>query len=180
VLADDFFRLAHDDTSGRPRLHTRAVAIGLAAALLGELVSARRIVFDRSEVIVADRTPPDDPVAHTVLDTVRRERQRHTVRIWLDFLATSSREQVAGRLLRAGQVHEVTSRRLLRPTVTRYVPTDMNRAAAPAVLLSTRRRSREPIDYDTACLAGLTAATGLDDFILESASAPPPTICGTS
>ena len=42
-LADDFWRLAHHDVSGKPRLNGRAAGLGLAAALLGELMWAGKI-----------------------------------------------------------------------------------------------------------------------------------------
>jgi hypothetical protein len=34
LVSDDFFRLAHDDVSGKPLLHPVALANGLAAGLL--------------------------------------------------------------------------------------------------------------------------------------------------
>jgi hypothetical protein len=169
VLADDFFRLAHHDVTGRLRLHARAVEIGLAAALLGELISDRRVEVRNGVLVVVDRTPPTDAVAHAVLDTLVMEAERHTVRNWLAFLSQDARRQVAERLLRAGQLQRVTSRRLLRPSQTVYVPTDMNKAAWPWLSLSMRLRQEQPFDYESACLAGLTLATGLDKFVLEGA-----------
>ena len=38
MLADQFYLIAHEDRTGRSRLHPRATGIGLAAALLGELI----------------------------------------------------------------------------------------------------------------------------------------------
>jgi hypothetical protein len=35
VLADQFYLIAHEDRTGRSRLHPRATGIGLAASLLG-------------------------------------------------------------------------------------------------------------------------------------------------
>ncbi|WFE23037.1 GPP34 family phosphoprotein [Solwaraspora sp. WMMD937] len=40
LLADEFFLLAQDAVTGRPRLPDRAVGFGLAAALLVDLVDA--------------------------------------------------------------------------------------------------------------------------------------------
>ncbi|WP_422773381.1 GOLPH3/VPS74 family protein [Plantactinospora sp. WMMC1484] len=169
MLADDFFRLAHHDVTGRLRLHARAVEIGLAAALLGELVSDKRVEVRDGVLVVVDRTPPTDAVSHTVLDTLVMEPERHTVRNWLTFLSHDARRQVAERLLRAGHLQPVTSRRLFRPAQTIYVPADMNKAAWPWLSLSMRLRQQQPFDYDSACLAGLTLATGLDKFVLEGA-----------
>jgi UPF0755 protein len=43
VLADQFYLIAHEDRTGRSRLHPRATGIGLAASLLGELVLDNRL-----------------------------------------------------------------------------------------------------------------------------------------
>jgi hypothetical protein len=170
LLADDFFRLAHHDVTGRPRLHPRAASNGLAAALLGELVAERRITIEQGRVDILDRTPPLDSLAHAILDQLIVEPQQHPLRTWLAFLSHTSTEQVAQRLLRAGHVRAEVSRRLIRQT-TIYVPTDMNTAAKPWALLSTKLRRHEPLDYEHLCLAGLCAVTGLDGYVLEGAPA---------
>ncbi|MEO3925964.1 GPP34 family phosphoprotein [Micromonosporaceae bacterium B7E4] len=170
VLADNFFRLAHHDVDGRPRLHARAVEIGLAAALVGELLSAQRVEIRDGVLVVVDQTPPDDAVSHTVLDTLVREAERHAVRTWLEYLSRDARSQVAGRLVRAGHLTGVTSRRFLGPTITTYVPTDMNKAAWPWLSLSMRLRDGLPLDFERACLAGLALATGLDRWLLDGAN----------
>ncbi|MEU4594677.1 GPP34 family phosphoprotein [Micromonospora aurantiaca (nom. illeg.)] len=43
MLGDDFFGLAHDDVTGKPRPHTSALSVGCGAALLAELISSRHI-----------------------------------------------------------------------------------------------------------------------------------------
>src|SRR6266704_4142496 len=42
-LADDLYLMAHDDRTGKPLLQPRAAGLGLAGALLAELVLAGRI-----------------------------------------------------------------------------------------------------------------------------------------
>lgn len=37
-IADDLYLLAHDDATGRPFLQPRALGVGLAGALLAELI----------------------------------------------------------------------------------------------------------------------------------------------
>lgn len=130
VLADDFYRLAHHDVTGKPRLHTRAVGIGCAAALLTELVNTRHINVADNRVAVVGQHPPADSLAHVVLDQLIAEAGReHSVRTWLAFLAGQAAEQVANRLLRAGHVRMEAARRLGRQTGVLYVPVDMNLAA---------------------------------------------------
>ncbi|MBT8225031.1 MAG: hypothetical protein HKP61_04585 [Dactylosporangium sp.] len=89
ALADEFFRLAHHDTTGRPLLHPRATSLGLAAALLGELLHTRKVFVQERQVYPLDRTPPDDALAHATLDQLIVQPRHTAVRIWLEFLSAS-------------------------------------------------------------------------------------------
>ncbi len=169
LLADDLFRIAHDD-DGNPVLHPDVTALALAAALLGELILSGHIGVRDGVVNVHGVTPPGDALAHTVLDHLAGEPARHPVRVWLAFLAQSAYGEVALRLVRAGHVREQSSRRLLRRS-TRYVPTDMNQAAWPwARLSSLLRADRRLDDFDTV-LGGLVLATDLHRTVLTGAAA---------
>jgi hypothetical protein len=169
LLADEFFRLAHNDRTGRPLLHDRAAAVGLAAALVAELAFAGRITVRDGQLQVRDRTPPHDVLAHSVLEQLIAEaRHGHTVSTWLSFLAQDAPEQVGQRLWRAGAVRRTASRRLLSRSAL-YVPVDINLAAWPTARLATRLSQRLPLDpYDT-CLAGLVVATELHGHVLLDA-----------
>lgn len=171
MLADDFFRLAHDDVTGRPRLTRRTVSVGLAAALLAELLALHRIQIQRGDVRIVDRTPPEDAVAHTVLECLVMEPQSRPLQAWVDRLAQSSYADVAGRLVRAGQVRVRVSRRLVGRVMTVFVPTDINQAARPMALLATQLRWRDPLNQHDSQLAGLVMTTGLDRYVLDGAPA---------
>ena len=43
LLADDFFRLAHNDITGRALLHPAALSSGLAAALVADLLTSGHV-----------------------------------------------------------------------------------------------------------------------------------------
>ena len=43
MLADQFYLIAHEDRTGRSRLHPRATGLGLAAGLVGELLLLDRV-----------------------------------------------------------------------------------------------------------------------------------------
>jgi hypothetical protein len=167
-LADELFLIAHDDTTGRPRLHARAAELGLAGALLGELVLDGRITFHDGRLTVVDRRTPDDALAHLVLDQLIAEPQYRTVRIWLAFLAGESVDAVGQRLERAGQVNR-TRRRWGR--AVRYVPVDASAAAWPGHRLRLVLLRGEPLAGTDALLAGLVAATGLSSLVLWDAPA---------
>ncbi|MBC8991536.1 GOLPH3/VPS74 family protein [Micromonospora chalcea] len=168
LLADEFFLIAHDDQSGRPRLHHTAITHGLAAALLGELAFAGRLTFDRGHVQILDRRPPGDPLQHLVLDRLVAESRYTATRTWLAYLAADSYEQVARRLWQVGKVEPQQHRRLWR-TTTVHVPTDMNVAAWSWARLSTKLRQYEELSPFDLALAGIAASCRLDQFILDGA-----------
>jgi Golgi phosphoprotein 3 (GPP34) len=167
AVGDAFFRVAHNDVSGRPRLSTRVLSVGLAAALVGELVTLRQVEV-RDELRVVDRRPPRDALAHTVLEELVAQRRPLPVRVWLSYLADSAYDRVADRLTRAGQLTPQRSGVPWGRGVT-YVPTDMNVAAVPRALLSQKLRRGVELEYDDVCLAGLVLATGLDVSLLDGA-----------
>jgi len=170
-LADDFWRLAHHDVTGKPRLNERAAGLGLAAALLGELLWIGRINVRDGRLWVVDKTPPDDVLEHTVLEQIIAQPQHGTIGIWLDFLAHDAAQLVAQRLWRAGHLRRETSRRLLRPDEVRWVPVDWNVAHWPTARLSIYLRDRAQMSTTDAFLAGLVATTGLDEGLLRTAPA---------
>ena len=164
LLADDFFLLAHDDVSGKARLPARTVGLGLAGALLGELVLFGNIEVHTGAVVVVDRRPPADALAHRVLDHLLAEQDSHSVHTWLAFLAASAAGNVAERLARFGLVTFQESRLPWRSS--RWVPADMTVAAIPAVRLRTYLLRSEPLAVPDVVLAGLVAATGLTPTVL--------------
>ena len=167
ALADEFFRLVHHDTTGRSLLHPRATDLGLAAALLGELVAERKIVIRDGRLHPWQRTPPGDALAHTTLDQVLAQPQHTEVRVWLGFLGASAYAAVAGRLWRSGHVRPVTGRRLLRRDTVTYVPTDLLTAAGPWVHLTSVLCRGDPVTWTEGFLLCLAAATGLDALLLR-------------
>jgi hypothetical protein len=166
VLANDFFRLAHHDVTGQPRLPVAVCGLGLAAALLAELAFSRRLVIRGGSVVVRTGAAPADPLAHAVLNQITadiaQDRTLADVRVRLEGLRRDAYPQVAHRLWLAGAVEPAEPGFRLwgrRPVV--WVPTDMNQAAWPWARLSTRLRAGERLDEFDSVLAGLANATGL-------------------
>ncbi|MEH1017595.1 GPP34 family phosphoprotein [Micromonospora sp. CPCC 206060] len=168
LLADEFFLIAHTDSRGRARLNPVATGLGLAAALLGELVLSGHISLNAGLVGLVDRRPPADALAHTVLDHIVNEPQHQAVRTWLNFLAQSAAGSVGERMTRNGTVHREESRRLLRTSVV-YVPVDINAAAWPATRLRALLDRPEPPTVPDGLLFGLVTATGLTREVLWAA-----------
>lgn len=165
LLADDFFLIAHDDRDGRSRLSPKAVDLGLAGAMLGELVLEQRLLVEGPRLRVINREPPLDALAHTTLATMLAEPQHREVRTWLAYLGQTAVEQVGARLVRGGVVQQTHVRRLLKTTV-RYVPTDINLPAGRVVRLRRLLTSGEPMRVADTTLGGLAEATGLTGHIL--------------
>ena len=165
LLADQFFLIALDGRTGQPRLSAKALGLGLAGGLLGELVAQGRIAVAGGRVQVIDRRPPIDALAHTILDHLLAEPREHPVRTWLVFLGRTSREQVAGRLWRAGHIARKRSRRMWR-TAPLYLPVDVNTAYAPGARLADSLNRARQLTWSEAALAGLVVATGLEGHVL--------------
>jgi hypothetical protein len=168
VLADQYFLIAHEDRTGRSRLHPRATGLGLAAALIGELILEGRVGVTDGDLIILDRHPPADALAHDILDLLVAQSRHRDVRTWLAFLSQDSAARVGERLMRLGAVEPVTRRRMLS-TQTLYMPNSpeqRNAAAwAPARLANLLVRGIEMSVTDR-ILVGLIAATGLTRHVL--------------
>lgn len=159
AIADPFFSLAHDDRSGRPRLHERALPAGLSAALLMELVLARRIEIDPDQVRVISANPPTDAVATTILNDLLIAPEKSAAD-WLSTWEDTVYERVVGRLLSAGQIEMVTRRRFL-VTYAGYQPVNRTAGSGVAVRLETLLLKGDPLSAEDAALCGLIAATGM-------------------
>jgi hypothetical protein len=168
VLADQYFLIAHEDRTGRSRLHPRATGLGLAAALIGELMLAGRLRIIDGELHIVNRQPPADALAHDILDLLIAQPQHREVRVWLAFLSQDAAVRVGERLMRGGAVEPVTRRRMLG-TQTLYMPNNAaqrNAAAwAPARLANLLMRNLDMSTGDRV-LTGLIAVTGLTRHVL--------------
>jgi len=168
VLADQYFLIAHEDRTGRSRLHPRATGLGLAGALIGELILEGRVGVADGDLIILDRHPPTDALAHDILDLLIAQSRHRDVRTWLAFLSQDAAARVGERLMRLGAVEPVVRRRMLS-TQTLYMPNSAeqrNAAAwAPARLANLLVRGIE-MSVSDRLLVGLIAATGLTRHVL--------------
>lgn len=165
-LADEFFLIAWDTAeSGAPRLHARAIALGLAGALLGELTLDQRITIWRAEVRVTDPNPVADGLGRRVLQEMLGAPEHADIRTWLAYLAKNSVRDVATRLIDAGLLQRAESRLLWRKNV-RYLATNYVKGAWPAVRVEKMLVNGERLTPADMALAALVEATGLLDKIL--------------
>ncbi|MFI5493572.1 GPP34 family phosphoprotein [Actinoplanes sp. NPDC051859] len=173
LIADDLFRVAHDDW-GRLRLHADVVGAALGAAVLAELVLEGFATTVDGMVAAHPDGEPVDPFAATVLRLIRAERRAWSVRDWMRYLTSGtmpggdSYEQVTRRLALAGHLH--TKRKGVFRRKLRCTPVDVNAAAWPWVRLSRAAHSQERLDSADTVLAGLILATDLHRKVLTGAA----------
>jgi hypothetical protein len=162
LVADDLYLMAHHEVTGRPYLHRRAIGVGLAGALLAELVLAGSIGIRAERIAAAGRPAPPDELARTVFGLVLSER--HPVSDWLSYLARSAGRDVAQRLERQ---EYLTLTEPQRPWgADRWVPIDADCAFAPLVRAQAALDPAKPVTVAGATLAGLAAACGLGSRLL--------------
>ncbi|NUP77491.1 MAG: GPP34 family phosphoprotein [Nonomuraea sp.] len=167
MLADDFFFVSWDTTgSGKPRLHVQGVALGLAGALIAELVLERRITVEGVRLRIADRRQVQDEVTGKVLTEIDNSPQHTDVRTWLAYLAQRSVTEVTGRLMRTGLL-ERESPKLLKRKQFRYFCHDFNRAMWPAARLRLALVRWQPLTPHDMALAALADACDLTDVVVE-------------
>ncbi|WP_397561099.1 GPP34 family phosphoprotein [Spongiactinospora sp. 9N601] len=164
-LANDLFFAVHDNVSGRMRLHARLTGLGLAAAILGELMLAGRTTLasaaGRTRLVVLDATPPDDALTRTALDHIIAEPS-HRFRTWLQFLARTAATDVAARMTADGLLRPSAVRRLSR----RQVPVNANIAALSRGRVNLAIDRDEPLNVQDSVLLGLLVATGGSRLVL--------------
>lgn len=169
VLADQYYLIAHEDRTGRSRLHPRATGLGLAAALLAELVLEGRIGVTDGDLFIVDRHPPRDALGHDILDLLVAQPQHRDVRTWLAFLSQDAALRVGERLVRLGAVEPVTRRRMLGASHTTYMPNtaqQRNAAAWASTRLANLLVRGMELSILDRVLVSLVSATGLTRQVL--------------
>jgi hypothetical protein len=168
-LADDLWRVGHEDTTGNPWIDGHSMALGLSAALLGELWLGRHIRIGQGRLEVAvDQPLPADGLTESIVRLLAREASDFTLVSWLAFLARDSYEQVTRRMAEAG--HIAAQRRGL--TGSAWVATNTPQALAPTLRLRYRLGKGYPLVRYELALAGLVSACGLEKALPYAAPEP--------
>ncbi|MGN9920402.1 GOLPH3/VPS74 family protein [Micromonospora palomenae] len=170
-LRDELYLLAHDDDTGEIHLHQRALALGLAGAVLIDLFLAGRIHLGPRDGVrpATDQrirlhtdTPVGDLIADSALTSIRHAAP--PLRMWLRTSSTDMYDRTRAGLVAAGILRQHSRRRLgglLRADT--YQATDNKWAIVARSRLRYLVAGREQPDNHTAALAGLTAVLGLAD-----------------
>jgi hypothetical protein len=172
-LADDFFLLAHDDYTGKPLLNRDVMGLGLAGALLAQLLTERRIVVNDDGVYLHDertyRDAPTDFVIAEIYSQTKRGLVYPAVE-WVKYLRDHTYEVMGDDLVQRRVVREETSG--LR-RAKRFLANDVLVASAPRVKLAYLcehpDQASTRLDEQTAALAGLALATKLASAVATDA-----------
>ncbi|WP_405150080.1 GPP34 family phosphoprotein [Sphaerisporangium sp. NBC_01403] len=163
-LANDLFFVMHDDITGRMRLAPRLTGLGLAAALVGELMLAGRVTVGLAagqiRLAPLDTAPTGDAVTQSALEHIVAEPS-HRFRTWLQFLARTAHADVEARMAAEGLLGPPRGR-----LTRRRAPVDPNIAAWPVGRLNLAIQRRQPLDAQDGVLLGLLAATGGGRLVL--------------
>lgn len=158
LLTQELALLGHHPTSGRA--HRAPLDLGLAGAVLLELVLARKVDLVDARVRVLDPTPGGDPVLDAALVATLTERARRPA-AWVDRRSRDVRHGVLHQLWWTGVIRHEESRTLGLWTAHRYPDRDHRPRAELLDRLGAVVLGGYPADERTVCLAGLVRAAQL-------------------
>lgn len=164
-LADDYFCLLLDEHAGTAKLAPRVAGVGLASALLAELVIPGYAVVDETTIVALDVQRPEDPLTRQVHELLLARPQHRDPGIWISFLARESFTEVGERLARQGVVTPTRKRRLTG-TRTVYQPVDLSGVAWPGIRIAQQLSGDTELTLSDLTCAGLAVATGLINQVL--------------
>lgn len=178
-LADDYWMAAHDKPNGDALLSPKPLGIGLAAALLAELVMTNWLDVDDQGLMylhpmAATHPPPEDVAMRGVLIPLLREAEAVAARYgdapppgmsaddWIQHLhAGEAQNLIEQRLGAAGQIRRENRGRLFRAARVVLVPVSGSTAGWPSARITTSLRDVGELAEQDLTLAGLIVATGL-------------------
>ncbi|MEU4533168.1 GPP34 family phosphoprotein [Micromonospora ureilytica] len=168
-LRDELYLLGHNDDTGQPHIHRQALALGLAGAVLIDLIISGRTVLDGDGHPVGEQRvrlhidrPVGDLIADTAIATLRHTHTAPPLRQWLRGFADDLYERTRAGLHAAGILRRTSRRRLgglIRADT--YLPTHTRWPVIARARLRYLADGREQPDNHTAALAGLVAALHL-------------------
>lgn len=166
-LADELFMVGHNEYTGKTVINAEMLDAGLAGAALAELILQRRVTVVAGKVAVDDPRPWGDPVTDVVLREIHSRGSEFVPRAWVEHLRGNVGEVVAQRVVAAGMIRRDEQRSgLSRKLTVRYPAVNALTATRPLVRLSYYLQRPAQIDAQTATLAALVKATGLEQRIM--------------
>ncbi|RDI35379.1 GPP34 family phosphoprotein [Lentzea flaviverrucosa] len=166
--AEQFYLSAHDDR-GERQLNERALELGCATAVLGELVIEEYLQFSEEQALLRERGQMllRSPLLNGQRPTIKRLLLGRVVGApavtpgsWITHIAPQAPLWIARRLLVAGVVTEITPHRLkFWDKKPRFVPNDPNEPHKLGDHLTLALQRRSVMTLQDLFLAGLLQAT---------------------
>lgn len=161
-LHQELYLLAHD-RSGKLLVHRTSMALGLAGAVLLELVLSERVTFIEGRATVTDRTPIGDAVADGILPLILREHASRDLKFWIKRVAEDVYDRTCGCLTAEGVLTRVTKRPMgMLPARTRFQLSDMASVVRASSGVRSAVEGLKPPDARCAALCGLLGVLRVD------------------
>jgi Golgi phosphoprotein 3 GPP34 len=170
-IADELWLLSHNEQSGRAKLDEQRVAIGLAGAIICELLIDGLVTIAGEQHVFLRYDPRygRDEIAQWALTEMDRADGQIPVAQWIWHLCGESSLRVADRLAQTGAIEYVKSG--LLGGSRRAVPANANVSATPRVRMLHQLATGQ-VDVGTLTLGALAVAIDLDTVIARDAVAP--------
>jgi Golgi phosphoprotein 3 (GPP34) len=126
-LHQELYLVAHDN-KGNPLIHLPLLSLGLAGAVLLDLMLTERIVVHGGLPAVHISQPVGEPVSDTIIQAILRAPEPRTLVYWIPTVSKDIYDRVSGGLV-AGGLLSRTSRRRMGVRTDVLAPTEPGKRA---------------------------------------------------
>src|SRR4051812_5981969 len=169
TLAEDLYLLANNGSTGRFRIDTSHLDLGLGGAMLLDLALRGHVQSAGSAVVVTAGPPTGEPLLDTALATIAAAAKPHSPDHWVRHLARGAHRAVQDHLVDAGVLRREDSRVLHVLPVHRTRESDGRlHSELLGRLTDSVALDRQP-SRETAALASLVLAIGLERSLFPRA-----------
>ncbi|NUW45895.1 GOLPH3/VPS74 family protein [Nonomuraea rhodomycinica] len=155
-LHQDLYLIAHTE-AGKLLTHQSSLALGLAGAVLAELILDDRVAVVQGRVTVFERGRTGDPIADAMVGLIPRDRDHEDVKFWIKTAAKDIYERTRDDLVAKGVLAPVTKRRMGMLPYLRYQLTDITWAVRASSGVRAAAESWKEADTRCAVLCGLVS-----------------------
>ena len=161
-FAPNLFLVVHDPFSGKLEISRELLGCGLVAAELAHLIIDGWLEIADDRIVIANGGPCTQQIDSFVVQSVARQRNPHTVRVWIESLGEILYELVAEDLVEQGIIREEKRRGLVRKGPVLYPAADLLKASGPRLRLDNMLRDPPSFTLAGAVNAALVGAMGIE------------------
>ena len=160
-LHQQLYLMAHDDQGGA-YIHLPSLGLGLAGAIVLDLMLAERLAVHEGVVWARAEQPTGDPLTNTVLQAIDHLENQRSLLFWIRLISTDAYDRVSGGLISGGLLSRTTTKRRLGTRKDVFVPTDLGVSARIQSTVLHLFHGRSAGDPATAALCGLIGVLCLE------------------